>query len=201
MELFAILVFIFFAYLIFSFVSDLFSIGNERRERKEQKRKLVSARPALSAWITEAGIDLKCARCLSSAFRVLKCSPHGLSFEGQCTNCGAKKWFKATRTSEPFDFPAYGFSRLDELDVIISKSVQPADDSQEENEQTKRSRHISESVRHEVWRRDQGRCCQCGSKENIEFDHIIPFSKGGSNTARNIQLLCESCNAKKRDRI
>lgn len=52
-----------------------------------------------------------------------------------------------------------------------------------------------------VWRRDNGRCVECGSKEKLEFDHIIPVSKGGSNTARNIQLLCESCNRKKSNKI
>lgn len=57
---------------------------------------------------------------------------------------------------------------------------------------------LVESVRHEVWRRDQGKCVQCGSKEKLEFDHIIPFSRGGSDTARNIQLLCELCNRTKR---
>jgi hypothetical protein len=56
---------------------------------------------------------------------------------------------------------------------------------------------IPERVRHEVWRRDQGRCVVCGSQERLEFDHIIPLVKGGSNTARNIQLLCESCNRQK----
>jgi len=65
----------------------------------------------------------------------------------------------------------------------------------------KKSRTISLSVRREVWRRDQGQCVECGSKERLEYDHIIPFSKGGSNTARNIQLLCERCNRKKRDFI
>lgn len=64
-----------------------------------------------------------------------------------------------------------------------------------------RSRYISKSVQREVWRRDQGRCVECGSNELLEFDHIIPFSKGGSNTARNIQLLCENCNRKKQNRI
>lgn len=60
---------------------------------------------------------------------------------------------------------------------------------------------IPENVRVEVWRRDQGRCVQCGSREKLEYDHIIPVSKGGSNTARNIELLCEECNRNKGDKI
>jgi hypothetical protein len=56
---------------------------------------------------------------------------------------------------------------------------------------------ISERVRHEVWRRDKGRCVDCGSRERLEFDHIIPISRGGSNTARNIELRCEACNRRK----
>jgi len=36
-----------------------------------------------------------------------------------------------------------------------------------------------------------------GSNERLEFDHIIPVSKGGSNTARNIELRCEACNRRK----
>ena len=61
----------------------------------------------------------------------------------------------------------------------------------------RRSRRISQDVRDKVWRRDEGKCVECGSNENLEFDHIIPFSKGGANTYRNIQLLCEPCNRKK----
>ena len=53
---------------------------------------------------------------------------------------------------------------------------------------------IASSVRTEVWRRDGGQCVRCGSRDRLEFDHIIPVARGGSSTARNIELLCELCN-------
>jgi Holliday junction DNA helicase RuvB len=60
---------------------------------------------------------------------------------------------------------------------------------------------IPSAVRREVWRRDGGKCVKCGSRKNLEYDHIIPVAEGGSNTARNIELLCEACNRSKRDSI
>jgi hypothetical protein len=60
---------------------------------------------------------------------------------------------------------------------------------------------IPEEVRMYVWRRDRGMCVVCQSKMNLEFDHIIPISEGGSNTERNIQLLCSDCNKKKSNKI
>lgn len=62
---------------------------------------------------------------------------------------------------------------------------------------TDRRRPIPKDVQIFVHRRDQGKCVVCGSKERLEFDHIIPFVMGGSNTARNIQLLCEFHNREK----
>ena len=56
---------------------------------------------------------------------------------------------------------------------------------------------IPEGVRLFVWQRDGGQCVKCGSRERLEFDHIIPLAAGGSNTERNIQLLCEECNRSK----
>ncbi len=65
----------------------------------------------------------------------------------------------------------------------------------------KASRHITQAVKDSVWRRDKGICTQCGSNRNLEFDHIIPYSKKGSNTYRNIQILCQDCNRKKSDKL
>ncbi|WP_229731781.1 HNH endonuclease [Chishuiella changwenlii] len=60
---------------------------------------------------------------------------------------------------------------------------------------------ISQETQDRVWNRDGGRCVKCGNNEKLEFDHIIPFSKGGSNTYRNLQLLCEKCNRTKSNKI
>jgi hypothetical protein len=61
---------------------------------------------------------------------------------------------------------------------------------------------IPSSVKLEVWRRDKGRCVECGSQDNLHFDHIIPYSKGGSSlVAANIQLLCARHNLAKSDKI
>ncbi len=70
-----------------------------------------------------------------------------------------------------------------------------------ENFSSTRSRHIPDLVKQQVWDRDGGKCVKCGKTEYLEFDHIIPLSRGGANTANNIQILCRRCNSLKSDRI
>jgi len=67
--------------------------------------------------------------------------------------------------------------------------------------ENKDSRHISQEVKHAVWQRDGGHCVECGASDYLEFDHIIPHSKGGASTADNLQLLCRRCNMRKSNRI
>ena len=85
-------------------------------------------------------------------------------------------------------------ARLENLDVVVHYSDKSGIESP-------RSRTIPQDVKDKVWNRDGGKCVLCGSNELIEFDHIIPYSKGGSNTYRNIQVLCQSCNRSKSDNI
>lgn len=59
------------------------------------------------------------------------------------------------------------------------------------------SRYVSEATKKVVFARDGGICQCCGSSSDLEFDHITPFSCGGSNDRTNIQLLCRQCNRSK----
>jgi hypothetical protein len=60
------------------------------------------------------------------------------------------------------------------------------------------SRHISDITKRAAWDRDGGKCKNCGSCEDIEYDHVHPVSKGGNSELENVQLLCRPCNRKKR---
>lgn len=52
-----------------------------------------------------------------------------------------------------------------------------------------------------VYKRDGGRCVYCGATDNLQLDHIVPFSKGGATSLENLQLLCQKCNLEKSNKI
>jgi hypothetical protein len=59
------------------------------------------------------------------------------------------------------------------------------------------SRYISQTTKKIVYTRDGGICQCCGGSSSLEYDHITPFSCGGSSDPSNIQLLCMKCNRSK----
>jgi 5-methylcytosine-specific restriction endonuclease McrA len=60
------------------------------------------------------------------------------------------------------------------------------------------ARVIPTAVKLEVWRRDRGRCVQCGAQDNLHFDHVLPYSRGGASIlADNVQILCARHNLEK----
>jgi len=80
------------------------------------------------------------------------------------------------------------------IENVSSRCANPLSDA--------RSRVIPSAIKQEVWVRDGGKCIRCGSNDELHFDHIIPYAKGGSSVvANNIQLLCARHNLEKRDKI
>jgi len=64
-----------------------------------------------------------------------------------------------------------------------------------------RNRYIPQEIKDEVYRRDGGRCSfvgktgrRCNSTWNLQYDHIVPYGKGGDNTPDNLRLLCAKHN-------
>jgi len=66
------------------------------------------------------------------------------------------------------------------------------------------TRYIPRDIMLKVARRDDYHCQICNQhvKDNeIEFDHIIPFSKGGPTVEHNLRLLCRKCNREKTNTV
>ena len=60
---------------------------------------------------------------------------------------------------------------------------------------------VTNRMRFAVYNRDGNRCVRCGSRYNLEIDHIVPIAKGGKTEYSNLQTLCHRCNVKKGDSL
>jgi HNH endonuclease len=56
---------------------------------------------------------------------------------------------------------------------------------------------LPRDLRLAVWQRDGGRCRECGTDFDLQYDHVIPLALGGATSAENLQLLCGDCNRAK----
>jgi hypothetical protein len=101
-------------------------------------------------------------------------------------------WIERSENRDVFKF------KLQVTDITIDQREK----RREELKDLDHNRMIPTSVKLEVWKRDKGKCVQCGSNDNLHFDHILPFAKEGTSLkAENIQLLCARHNLEKRDKI
>ena len=56
---------------------------------------------------------------------------------------------------------------------------------------------IPKKTRATVMERDGYKCVFCGETRNLQIDHIMPVSTGGTNELNNLRVLCKSCNARR----
>ena len=57
-------------------------------------------------------------------------------------------------------------------------------------------------VKQQVYKRDKGKCVMCGAKDQLHFDHDLPYSRGGTGlTPANVRILCARHNLAKGARI
>src|SRR5699024_10971149 len=73
-------------------------------------------------------------------------------------------------------------------DQILASSKSSSRRAKGASREPKRRAAIPRQVKIDVWQRDGGRCVECGTNKDLEFDHIIPLKLGGANTFRNLQL-------------
>jgi 5-methylcytosine-specific restriction endonuclease McrA len=78
-------------------------------------------------------------------------------------------------------------SKLDRAHMALRMEQQP----------TQRRGPLPRVLKMAVFERDNGRCTQCGSTFDLQYDHVIPVAMGGATTMENLQLLCSPCNQSK----
>lgn len=105
-----------------------------------------------------------------------------------------------TANAKATGFYNFGY-RANVAAMILAVAVGKANQTIVDSAAGAPSRHISREVRQRVWQRYSGRCVDCGATDYLEFDHIIPVAKGGSNDENNVQVLCRRCNLSKSDNI
>ena len=180
-------------------VRDLCAIDGVGADAEDCIRELADA-------VCTAFLVKSCPRCHESKMALIEISPNAKSIEYACAYCHRRQ--RAVANSPDAE-------RAKSLEIIVIavfgqtwfKTVRDGyrctfsvPEAALPYQRPTRER-VPQAMISEVWRRDRGRCVRCESGKDLHVDHIVPLSKGGGTIVRNLQLLCESCNLSKGDRI
>ena len=105
----------------------------------------------------------------------------------------------------------FGTAALDanQLEAEISKLMADSDVTKKQgiysyvldkDERNLSIRAFDDRMKREAYERQKGICVHCKQHfelEEMEADHITPWSKGGATIADNCQMLCKDCNRRK----
>ena len=88
------------------------------------------------------------------------------------------------------------------IEDITSNSIIPV--SYEKKENKNKRVNLPNSLRYRILKRDRFTCSSCGARApdvELEVDHIIPVSKGGTDEETNLVTKCFECNNGKSNKI
>jgi len=190
------------------FVAWILFVIHRRLKRQRLFRQIEETAVVLRNYLKQNFLVQPCSRCHEFTMRMIEFSPNARSVHYQCTHCKKKMRASAGRPDAPqvlthWNVFAHLVNQYNEitrsypLTGVLVFETPPAPLPYEQTSRTP----IPEAVRSEVWRRDGGACVKCDSKQNLQFDHIIPVARGGATSAQNLQLLCRQCNQVKGARI
>ena len=152
--------------------------------------------------IIENFVTEPCFQCFENKMVLDKVSSSGKSISYSCTNC-SKEMLAPALNKEAEKIAIY-WDKIQEIaeampeKIDYDKTVTFAINFKTQEaimpyDQTFTGT-IPAEVKSEVWQRDGGKCVKCGSKEQLLFDQTIPVKNGAVITARNIKIVCKSCN-------
>jgi len=101
------------------------------------------------------------------------------------------------------DRKIFDYEKIKHLFECAEKAIDIKDSEQYRRRQVRKE--VTDSLRFDVFKRDSFRCRICGAGADcgvkLHVDHIKPVSKGGTSDSDNLQTLCQTCNAGKRDKF
>lgn len=96
------------------------------------------------------------------------------------------------------------FAQNPEIEYTLMREIEyKAIGMHSKKKRGKKREPVGLSKRYDVMKRDGFQCVLCGASgkdAQLEIDHILPVSAGGSNMQSNLQTLCFKCNRGKRDK-
>jgi hypothetical protein len=139
-----------------------------------------------------------CPRCNEDDFNLIELSPKGGSAFVECKYCGKRSWAHAigSEAAARLDLALRKAKDFEPAFSPIGKTFALGGHRAQDGVAVGRER-IPDPLARAVFQRDQGQCVSCHAKEQLEIDHVVPVSKGGATTLRNLQLLCQRCNRSK----
>jgi hypothetical protein len=209
----AILAIVFFYFNPFKNYAKRAARGRDAFDRftqdKEEVNRLRSQLEGISAGartlLQETYRAKHCSRCLSMEYFLWAFNENTIRI--RCTSCNKMRWIKPHKADVHNRLRDDLYQSLNDFidvqgrlagvgvtNVLLSVRL---DEPPEKTKPSGRNRRIAAETQQYVYDRDDGTCQKCGSTVDLHFDHIVPFSKGGSNEPENVQLLCSKCNLSK----